>query len=98
MSNEPHAPCAVVRLAAARLAPRCNARSRRLGVMCRQPAMRNGKCRMHGGPSTGPRTSAGLERSRKARWKHGHYSAEAKAALREARHLRRLIRALTTGA
>ena len=34
----------------------------------------NGKrqCRMHGGKSTGPRTPDGLERSRKANWKHGY--------------------------
>ncbi len=29
---------------------------------------------MHGGPSTGPRTPKGQERSRKANWKHGRYS------------------------
>jgi len=34
---------------------------------------------MHSGPSTGPRTAEGLERSRRARWKHGQYSAEALA-------------------
>ena len=34
---------------------------------------------MHGGKSTGPRTVEGLERSRKANWKHGYYSAEAMA-------------------
>jgi hypothetical protein len=34
---------------------------------------------MHGGASTGPRTVAGLANSRRARWKHGHYSAETKA-------------------
>jgi len=31
---------------------------------------------MHGGRSTGPRTAAGRERSTRARWKHGYYSAE----------------------
>ncbi len=40
--------------------------------------MRNGRCRMHGGRSTGPKTSAGLKRSRKARWKTGKYSSECK--------------------
>jgi hypothetical protein len=40
--------------------------------------MRNGRCRMHGGASTGPRTSAGLARSRQANSKHGRYSAKAK--------------------
>ena len=38
--------------------------------------MANGRCRMHGGKSTGPRTPEGLERSRKANFKHGYYSAE----------------------
>jgi hypothetical protein len=28
---------------------------------------------------TGPRTPEGLERSRRANWKHGHFSREAKA-------------------
>jgi hypothetical protein len=47
--------------------------------------MPNGRCRMHGGVSTGPRTAEGLERSRRARWRHGHYSAEAKAVLQRRR-------------
>jgi hypothetical protein len=34
---------------------------------------------MHGGVSTGPRTPEGLARSRRARWKHGRYSAEVRA-------------------
>jgi hypothetical protein len=34
---------------------------------------------VHGGKSTGPRTPEGLERSRRANWKHGYYSREAKA-------------------
>jgi hypothetical protein len=46
------------------------------------PAMQNGRCRMHGGKSTGPRTVEGLERSRKANRKHGHYSAESIARRR----------------
>ena len=39
--------------------------------------MKNGRCRMHGGKSTGPRTPEGLDRSRRANWKHGRRSAEA---------------------
>jgi hypothetical protein len=69
-------------------APRCGAKTRR-GIECRAPAMHNGRCRMHGGPSTGPRTPEGLARSRRARWKHGLYSAEAKA---EARVFRQRMR------
>jgi hypothetical protein len=51
--------------------------------------MKNGRCRMHGGKSTGPRTKEGLERSRKANWKHGYYSAEAIAERQEIRELLR---------
>ncbi len=61
---------------------RCGARSKRHGRPCQQPAMANGRCRFHGGKSTGPKTPEGLERSRKARWKHGDYSAEAMAEKR----------------
>ena len=56
--------------------------------------MPNGRCRMHGGKSTGPRTAQGLEQSRKARWRHGHYSAQAKGERREARVAIRLLRKL----
>jgi hypothetical protein len=49
--------------------------------------MANGRCRMHGGASTGPRTAAGLARSRRARWKHGLYSAEALAEQKRVREL-----------
>jgi hypothetical protein len=56
--------------------------------------MANGRCRMHGGPSTGPRTPEGLERSRKSGWKHGYYSAEAKRVRREARQQLQLLRQL----
>ena len=44
---------------------------------------------MHGGLSTGPRTAAGLARSKQARWKHGRYSAEAR---QEMAHFRELLR------
>ncbi|WP_431268684.1 HGGxSTG domain-containing protein [Dankookia sp. P2] len=45
--------------------------------------MRNGRCRMHGGASTGRRTPEGLERLRQAPMKHGRRSAEARQAARE---------------
>lgn len=41
--------------------------------------MANGRCRLHGGLSTGPRTAEGLERVRRAVTKHGRYSIAAKA-------------------
>ena len=60
-------------------APRCGARSKRTAKPCQGAAMPNGRCKLHGGKSTGPRTPEGLERSRRANWKHGHFSREAKA-------------------
>ena len=60
--------------------------------------MPNGLCRMHGGMSTGPRTAEGLERSRRARWRHGYYSAQAKAARREARREFRKLRSMLAAA
>jgi len=63
----------------ANAAPRCGAHSKRTGKPCRGAAMPNGRCKFHGGKSTGPRTPEGLERSRRANWKHGHFSREAKA-------------------
>ena len=59
----------------AQSSPRCGARTRS-GNACRSPAMANGRCRMHGGKSTGPPTAEGLQRMRKARTIHGRYSAE----------------------
>jgi len=38
--------------------------------------MANGRCYVHGGKSTGPKTPAGLERMRQSKIKHGHYSME----------------------
>jgi len=55
--------------------PRCGARTRNGGA-CKAPAMPNGRCRMHGGKSTGPRTAEGLERMRRAKTRHGSYSEQ----------------------
>jgi hypothetical protein len=68
-------------------APRCGAKTRK-GTPCRAPAMKNGRCRMHGGKSTGPRTPEGLAKSRKANWKHGFYS---KKAIEERRLMRQFM-------
>ena len=74
-------------------APRCGARTRR-GAACRCAAMKNGRCRMHGGLSTGPRTIEGLDRSRRANLRHGNYSEAAKRIRREVRNLIRRSRAM----
>ena len=91
MSNEPRARddemaelvervrARLAALVRANAAPRCGARSKRTGKPCQAAAMPNGRCKVHGGKSTGPRTAEGLERSRRANWKHGYFSREAKA-------------------
>jgi len=58
--------------------PRCGAYFRTTGQTCRSPAMKNGRCRMHGG-------RAGRKPT------HGRYS---KASIRERREIRALIRAV----
>jgi len=79
-------------------APRCGAKTR-AGCGCRQPAMANGRCRFHGGKSTGARTEAGRTRARRARLVHGLRSAEviALSAAAAAAH-RRLGVLLAAGA
>ncbi len=74
-------------------APRCGAKTRRRGTPCQGPAMRNGRCRLHGGLSTGAKTAEGIERIRRAQLKHGRYSKQAKAERAEARRLTRDLRA-----
>jgi hypothetical protein len=74
----------------AQASARCGARTR-TGMACKGPAMPNGRCRMHGGASTGPRTAEGLQHIVKARTVHGAYGAEM-------RELRALVRALRAGA
>jgi hypothetical protein len=64
------------------LAPRCGAKARTTGCPCQAPAMPNGRCRMHGGLATGPRTPEGRARVAAAHTKHGFYTAETQAALR----------------
>jgi hypothetical protein len=55
-------------------APRCGAKTR-AGCACRQPAMKNGRCRLHGGKSTGARTAEGRRRAADARLVHGRRTA-----------------------
>ena len=62
-------------------APRCGATTRQ-GSACQCPAMLNGRCRLHGGISTGPKTAKGIERIRRALTKHGRYSTAAIAERR----------------
>ena len=61
----------------------------RRGAPRRGAAMANGRYRMHGGPSTGPRTPEGLARSQRANWKYGRRSAMASAQRKKAAAIRR---------
>jgi hypothetical protein len=52
----------------------CGATSKRSGLPCVQPAMKNGRCRFHGGKSTGPKTVEGKQAQRQGNLRHGYYS------------------------
>jgi hypothetical protein len=60
---------------------RCTAKAKGSQAQCRKPAMQGKtKCRTHGGASTGPKTQAGKDAIRRAHFKHGEQTLEAKAA------------------
>lgn len=51
--------------------PICGAHRKQTGSTCQAPALRNGRCKMHGGKSTGPKSPEGLARiaeAQRARW------------------------------
>jgi hypothetical protein len=52
----------------------CGAKTKRSGLPCQAPAMKNGRCRFHGGKCTGPKTVAGKNAIRRAATKHGRYA------------------------
>ena len=55
---------------------RCGARTRQ-GTGCQRPAnKKNGRCRLHGGASTGAKTSEGRKRISQANIRHGKYMKE----------------------
>ena len=57
-------------------AKKCGAKTRNK-TSCKSPAMKNGRCRMHGGKSTGAKTEKGLERIKKSNFRNGFYTKEA---------------------
>lgn len=72
----------------------CGAKARTNGHQpCQRIAMANGRCHLHGGlvpkHNPGPKTEEGRQRQHMANWKHGQYSAKAKA---EARQFRQFIK------
>lgn len=62
---------------------RCGARTRKL-KSCEAPAMPNGRCRMHGGKSTGAPSG-----NKHGKYKNGYYT---KTAIEERRQLHNLIK------
>ena len=54
--------------------------------------MRNGRCRLHGGLSTGPKTAEGIQRIREAVTKHGQRTQAADIQRAEFRRLVRQAR------
>ena len=62
--------------------PRCGAHARTTGNPCKSPAMHNGRCRMHGGKSTGRPLV------------NGRYSKQAKQQRKEVRELLRVLKSL----
>ena len=72
---------------------RCLAKTRK-GTLCQSPAYRhNGRCRLHGGLSTGAKTVAGLKRISDANLKHGRYTKDNLAKKRGAAQLGRKVMA-----
>lgn len=70
---------------------RCLAKTRR-GTLCQRPAYKhNGRCRLHGGASTGARTPEGLQRISEANIKHGRQTKDKLEAQRHAAEIGRRV-------
>ena len=77
---------------------RCGAKTRK-GSACQRPAnKKNGRCRVHGGASTGPRTEEGRTRISEANLRHGRYTKDKLEKQREnaarGREIRKELRQL----
>ena len=73
----------------------CGARNR-AGLPCRAPAMKNGRCKNHGGKSAGPTSPEGLLASQTARLVHGRNSRRARLVGAILKELNVLASTLTT--
>lgn len=56
---------------------------------CKKTAMKNGRCRFHGGLSTGPKTKEGKARIAALKYKHGNYSKE---GIKEKKHMKEMLK------
>ena len=75
--------------------------SYRRGALCQRPArLPVGRCRLHGGASTDPKTTDGLTRLTEAKIKHGRFikekRAEAKRRAEQGRQMRGELKELET--
>jgi hypothetical protein len=57
-------------------AKKCLANTKRSKTPCQAPAMKNGRCRLHGGKSTGAKTIYGIRKIRRTNMIHGKYTKE----------------------
>ena len=72
---------------------RCLAKTRR-GTACQRAAYKhNGRCALHGGRSTGPKTQRGLQRISEANLKHGRQTKDKLAVQRHAAKVGRRVTA-----
>lgn len=69
--------------------PICGAKAKGTNKPCQRYPCKNGRCRLHGGKSTGAKTEDGKLRQKMASWKHGHYSQE---AIEERRQVREFMK------
>ena len=70
---------------------RCLAKTRR-GTECQRAAYKhNGRCALHGGRSTGPKTQRGLQHISEANLKHGRQTKDKLAAQRHAAEVGRRV-------
>jgi len=72
---------------------RCEARTRR-GTLCQRPGNKiNGRCKLHGGRSTGPKTELGLARLTASKITHGQNTAANRAKAKHRAEVGRQVRA-----
>ena len=72
---------------------RCEARTRR-GTSCQRPGNKvNGRCRLHGGGSTGPITEDGIARLAACKTTHGRTTKSARAKAKHRAEVGRQVRA-----
>ena len=70
---------------------RCEAKTKK-GTPCQRPAkLPVGRCRLHGGASTGPRTEDGLKRLADSKTKHGRFTKVERAKAKQIAEKRRKI-------